>query len=31
MPMMISTADYEVQFEFNRLFDHVEIPQAQYV
>jgi hypothetical protein len=31
MPMMISTADYEVQFKFNRLFDHVEMLQARYV
>jgi hypothetical protein len=29
--MMISTADYEVQFKFNRLFDHVEMLQARYV
>jgi hypothetical protein len=31
MAMMISTADYEVQFKFNRLFDHVEMLQARYV
>jgi hypothetical protein len=31
MPVMISNADYEVQFKFNRLFDHVEMLQVRYV
>ncbi|KAJ4359399.1 hypothetical protein N0V95_002230 [Ascochyta clinopodiicola] len=30
MPMVISDADYEKQFKFNRLFDHLEMLQARY-
>jgi hypothetical protein len=30
MPMVLSTADYEKQFNFNRLFDHIEMLQARY-
>jgi hypothetical protein len=30
MPMVISDADYEKQFDFNRLFDHIEMLQARY-
>jgi hypothetical protein len=30
MPMLISTVDYEVQFKFNLLFDHLEMLQARY-
>ncbi|KAJ4382039.1 hypothetical protein N0V86_002366 [Didymella sp. IMI 355093] len=30
MPMVVSNADYERQFRFNRLFDHLEMLQARY-
>jgi hypothetical protein len=30
MPMVISNADYQKQFRFNRLFDHLEMLQARY-
>lgn len=30
MPMVIKDADYEMQFKFNRLFDHLEMLQARY-
>jgi hypothetical protein len=30
MPMVISDADFEKQFSFNRLFDHLEMLQARY-
>ena len=31
MPMVISDASYNIQFNFNRLFDHIEMLQARYV
>jgi hypothetical protein len=30
MPMVITDADFEMQFKFNRLFDHLEMLQARY-
>jgi hypothetical protein len=30
MPMVISDVNYENQFNFNRLFDHLEMLQARY-
>jgi hypothetical protein len=30
MAMVISDADYDKQFKFNRLFDHIEMLQARY-
>ncbi|USP76285.1 ferric reductase-like transmembrane component [Curvularia clavata] len=30
MPMTISDSDYNKQFNFNRLFDHIEMLQARY-
>jgi hypothetical protein len=30
MAMVVSDADYEKQFRFNRLFDHLEMLQARY-
>jgi hypothetical protein len=30
MPMVITDADYKKQFNFNRLFDHIEMLQARY-
>jgi hypothetical protein len=30
MPMVVPTADYEKQFNFHRLFDHIEMLQARY-
>jgi hypothetical protein len=30
VPMVISDADYEKQFKFNRLFDHIEMLTARY-